>query len=128
MNTLEHITKLEPHQYIVIGTNELGLHLGGAAAQAHEDFGALWGVARGCIGGQSYGIVTLDEDMVKMPLSDIDQQAKSLRLTALVNPEKEFLVTRVGCGIACFADREIAPLFKGSPSNVILPKEWEKYR
>lgn len=39
------IKTLEPHQIIVVGTNDLGLHAGGAAKQAWQDFGALMGQA-----------------------------------------------------------------------------------
>jgi hypothetical protein len=123
MNTPEHITSLARHQYIVVGTNELGHHLGGAAAQAHKDFGSLWGRAYGTIGGQSYGIVTLDERMEKMPIINIQQQVFMLQLVAMNNPNIEFLVTRVGCGIANIGIEKIAPLFKDRPDNIRLPKD-----
>ena len=40
--------------------------------------------------------------------------------------EHQFLVTRIGCGIAGFRDAEIAPLFEGAlmVQNIILPKEF----
>ena len=39
------------------------------------------------------------------------------------HPEYRFLVTRVGCGIAGFSDREIAPLFREAAdiANIALP-------
>ena len=118
------ITKLEPRQMIVVGTNDMGLHASGAAAQAYRDFGALMGQARGALGGQSYGIATLDRDMQKVPLEDIASQARDLKTCALANPDKEFLLTAVGCGIAGFSVEEIAPLFQNAPSNVVLPDEF----
>lgn len=42
------------------------------------------------------------------------------------NPEKEFFLTRVGCGLTGFRDEEIAPLFGVFP-NVNYPEEWVKY-
>ena len=39
------------------------------------------------------------------------------------NPDLDFLVTRIGCGIAGFREEEIAPLFKSATplENVFLP-------
>ena len=43
------------------------------------------------------------------------------------HPELKFLVTKIGCGIAGFKIREIAPLFYHAidVENVILPKEFD---
>lgn len=43
---------------------------------------------------------------------------------AKVHPENKLRVTRIGCGIAGFKDREIAPLFTDALDvpNIILPK------
>ena len=40
--------------------------------------------------------------------------------------DKFFYVTRIGCGIAGFKDKDIAPLFQDALdlSNVALPKEF----
>lgn len=119
------INKLEPHQIIVVGTNAAGIHSGGAAAQAYRDFGALMGQARGAIGGQSYGIVTLDYQLQKMPIVLIAGEAKLLMSCALANQNREFLLTAVGCGIAGFTVEEIAPLFRNMPGNVVLPSEFK---
>ena len=45
---------------------------------------------------------------------------------AMQHPELTFLVTRIGCGIAGFNARQIAPLFAGASClrNVHLPKEF----
>ena len=42
---------------------------------------------------------------------------------AKAHPDKHFLVTRIGCGIAGFKDAEIAPLFRDclQIQNVSLP-------
>ena len=47
---------------------------------------------------------------------------------AKAHPNKRFLVTRIGCGIAGFDDKDIAPLFeKAVPvENICLPRTfWE---
>ena len=42
------------------------------------------------------------------------------------HPEFFFYVTRIGCGIAGFRDKEIAPLFKDAAGveNICLPKSF----
>jgi hypothetical protein len=43
-----------------------------------------------------------------------------------MHPELTFLVTKIGCGIAGFTPREIAPLFAGAINvpNIHLPMEF----
>lgn len=113
------ISELTPNQYIVVGTNDLGLHAGGAAAQAHRDFGALLGCARGCIGGQTYGIATLDKSSNKVEMVDLRMQVFDLRTIAKANPDKEFLLTPVGTGIAGFKYKDIEGMFEYMPENVV---------
>lgn len=45
------------------------------------------------------------------------------------HPELHFLVTRIGCGIAGFADGEIAPLFAAAADlpNVWLPQSFRDF-
>ena len=44
--------------------------------------------------------------------------------TARAHPEKIFLLTKVGCGIAGFREEEIRPLFENAPKNVVMPEGW----
>jgi len=113
------INELKPNGYIVVGTNALGLHYGGAARQAYMNFGALIGQSRGCIGGQSYGIVTLDADMQKVSIEAIKKQRRELEIIARSNPDKIFYLTPIGTGIAGFTFDEIEPLFEKLPENII---------
>jgi hypothetical protein len=113
------ITELKPNEIIVVGTNMLGNHYGGAAKQAYDNFGALWGEGFGSLGGQSYGIVTLNESMQKVSIGYIEQQAVKLRIIAGSNLNKRFLLTPVGTGIAGFTYEEIKPLFEDLPGNII---------
>jgi hypothetical protein len=40
------------------------------------------------------------------------------------HPELRFFVTRVGCGLAGYTDKVIAPMFKNAPANCELPPTW----
>ena len=53
------ITKLEPNQIFVFGSNTQGRHGSGNARAAMDCFGAVYGQAKG-LQGQSYAIITKD--------------------------------------------------------------------
>lgn len=118
--TPENITKLEPDEIFVFGSNLEGMHYGGAARVAHERFGAVMGQGVG-IQGQSYAIPTMQGgvETIKPYVDEFLELAREWDQTT-------FLVTRVGCGIAGFTDEEIAPLFAGALDlyNVVLPREF----
>jgi hypothetical protein len=40
------------------------------------------------------------------------------------NPDIIFEVTRIGCGLAGYKEKDIAPMFKDSPNNCELPEGW----
>lgn len=112
------ITELNQDEYIVVGTNYDGEHYGGAARYACENFGLQWGCGEG-LSGKTYALPTMDglEDLKSAVLDFLD--------FAKFNPDKKFLLTRVGCGIAGHTDEQVAPLFTDAPENVIKPKEWQ---
>lgn len=118
--TPEYITELKENEIFVFGSNLEGMHGGGAARIAYEEFGAIWGQGVG-LQGQSYGIPTMHGgvDVIKPYVDEFVNFAKS-------HPELKFLVTRIGCGIAGFTDEEIAPLFKDAIEieNIYLPKSF----
>ena len=120
--TPDYITQLSPNEIFVFGSNLEGRHYGGAAAIAAKFFGAEMGKGVG-IQGQSYAIPTMQGgvETIKPYVDDFIQYAK-------VHPDKQFLVTRIGCGIAGFKDEEIAPLFSSCADmkNVSLPKGWRE--
>jgi hypothetical protein len=123
--TPPRITKLEPNQIFVFGSNERGIHGKGAALQAKQKFGARQGVGVGR-SGNTYAIPTKDEHIKTLPLRVIaDYIAEFLRY-AVTYPELEFLVTQVGCGLANWTPAQIAPLFfrHEIPNNVSLPNEF----
>lgn len=112
------IMQLEPGQIFVFGSNLQGAHAGGAARIAAERFGAIWGQGVG-LQGQSYAIPTMQG-----PASSIKPYVDEFIDFADSHPEYEFLVTRIGCGIAGFRDEQIAPLFKAALkiTNIRLPR------
>ena len=60
------------------------------------------------------------------PVSSIKPYVDEFIAFARKHPDYEFLVTRIGCGIAGFSDADIAPLFKDAVNlnNVRLPKSF----
>ena len=121
--TPERITALEPNEIFVFGSNLAGAHGGGAARVAYERFGAIWGLGVG-LAGQTYAIPTMHGgvDAIKPYVDQFIEFAKTRK-------DLKFFVTRIGCGIAGFQDKDIAPLFKSAldVGNIILPKEFVKY-
>jgi len=111
------ITSLKDNQIFVFGSNLNGFHGGGAAKQAYEQFGAEWGVSEG-ITGNCYSFPTLDKEMKRVGLEDLELSKRKLYNTANSMPEKEFLLTPVGTGIAGFSLDVIKELFKDCPFNI----------
>lgn len=120
--TPEHITVLAADEIFVFGSNLGGNHDGGAARIALQKFGAIYGQGVG-LQGQSYGIPTM-QGGVETIAPYVDEFIEF----AGAHPEYFFYVTRIGCGIAGFTDREIAPLFKKALNlkNVCLPETFVK--
>ena len=125
--TPENISSLEPHQIFVFGSNFAGIHGAGAAALAHKKFGAVWGKGVGLY-GQSYALPTKDHQIITLALTDIEYQIDLFLGTANCFLQLEFLVTKIGCGLAGYSVEDIAALFKGKeiPSNVVLPECFHK--
>ncbi len=126
--TPENITHLEPNQIFVYGANEKGVHGAGAAKLALR-----WGAKMGQyeLVGQTYGIPTKDKKIQTLPLDKIQVHVHDFLATAFSHTEYEFLVSKIGCGLAGYRPEDIAPLFKiiktGVFENVILPEEFYKY-
>lgn len=117
--TPSHVDHMEEHEIFVFGSNAGGFHSGGAAAQAMHHYGAVWGQGEG-LQGHSYAIPTMDG------LEVMGQAVKRFISFAAAHPELHFLVTRIGCGIAGYSDRQIAPLFAECIhlENVALPSSF----
>ena len=123
--TPENITELKPNEVFVFGSNKAGNHVGGAARVALDKFGAVMGQGEG-LQGRSYAIPTLDENMHKVELSDLERSVKDFADFTKIHPDLIFYVTKIGCGIAGFDLSEIVEIFKhvSFGDNVILPEEF----
>lgn len=123
-STSNNISKLQQNEIFVFGSNEAGIHGAGAARLAYEKFGAVWGKGFGLY-GQTYAIPTKDKQIETLPLQRIKEYVDTFLFFAKVNPQYNFLVTQIGCGLAGYKPHQIGPLFKGNSTNVILPKEFQ---
>ena len=117
--TPEIITRLAANEVFVFGSNEHGLHAAGAAKWAVEHFGAVKGQGNG-MQGMSYAIPSVSG------LGVMGEYVKQFCEYAIAHPEKRFLVTPIGCGIAGFTVEQVAPLFKACREieNVSLPSSF----
>lgn len=119
--TPQWITSLQSDEVFVFGSNLQGLHAGGAAKLAMQ-WGAVWGKGVG-LQGQTYAIPTMqgDVDTIQPYVNEFISFAKQ-------HPNKTFLVTEIGCGIAGFSVEEIAPLFIKAVEveNIYLPQRFWK--
>ena len=120
------ITSLPEDTIFVFGSNLAGQHAGGAARTAHKYFGAVMGVGRGWA-GQSFAIPTLNEHLQQMPLSQIEHYVEDFKVYAKNHPKMKYFLTPIGCGIAGYQIKDIAPFFKGISANVILPQSFQPY-
>ena len=120
--TPEFITQLKADEVFVFGSNLAGMHGGGAAYVAFKKFGAIMGCGVG-LQEQSHAIPTMQGGV-----ETIKPYVDEFITFAADHPELFFYVTRIGCGIAGFRDKEIAPLFAKAIGleNVCLPETFVK--
>ncbi len=115
------INNLEEGEVFVFGSNLQGYHLAGAAKMALK-WGAVMGEGVG-LQGQTYAIPTMQGgvETIKPYVDDFIEFAKK-------NSNLKFLVTEIGCGIAGFKAKDIAPLFqkaiKEDIKNIYLPQSF----
>jgi hypothetical protein len=130
----------DPTLVFVFGSNESGIHGAGAAEHAENFHGAISGQAFGyqhnCLSAlannsairHSFAIPTKDPGIFKrLRLKEIEAYIRAFKRFALYYQTLRFDVTRIGCGLAGYEDKDIAPFFLEHPSNVILPQEWVDY-
>lgn len=113
----DRIADLRENEVFVFGSNLAGMHAGGAAHLAFRKFGAVWGQGVG-LQGRSYAIPTMQEGV-----ETIRPHVEAFIGFAREHPQLKFLVTQIGCGIAGFSPRQIAPLFEPARrvENIFLP-------
>lgn len=125
--TQEDMGTLEENQIFVFGSNESGIHGAGAAAYAQKHFGAAYGMGFGP-SGNTFAIPTKDWKITPLPLDVIEHYVK--RFIAYTkdrsNVGMDFMVTRIGCGLAGFTPEQIAPFFKEcrNQPNIYLPQDF----
>jgi len=115
----------------VFGSNEGGIHGGGAARYAYEKRGARWGTSYG-LNGKSFAIPTkgviLGEGKARigdtLSLEQIADYVTGFKAFAKGRPDLTFQVTCIGCGLAGLKHEDIAPMFEGSPSNCLFDNLW----
>ncbi len=130
----------------VFGSNLAGHHGAGAAKTAVEKYGAILGVAEGLMGVRypvdkdgrklparflgvnetaSYAIPIKGFDIEQLPLVVIDYFVERF-YTYSVFKTLDYHVTRIGCGLGGYTDKEITPLFRKHDwgDNVFLPRGW----
>ena len=117
------IKKLKRNQIFVFGSNLAGIHAGGAARYAKGHFKAVEGIGEGPT-GQCYAFPTLDKNFNQLNDERQHRAAWEFLNYARSNPNKIFLLTKVGCGIARRPEWYMKSLFKKSPENIIKPKGW----
>lgn len=115
----------------VFGSNLAGRHGAGAALHARKHYGAVYGIGIGpSLPGEfgiSYGIPTKNYVLKTLPLNAI--HAEVIRFISFAEERRELLfkVTRIGCGLAGYANGDIAPMFAGAPSNCEFDPQWAPY-
>lgn len=114
----------DPAAVFVFGSNIAGRHVGGAALTAAQEYGAEEWQGHG-LAGRSYAIPTMvSPGREALSLQLIGKWVRSFLKDAAATPDRRFIVTKIGCGVAGFTEQEIAPLFAGHPANVELPLDW----
>ena len=109
----------------VFGSNLAGRHGKGAALAARKYHGAKYGIGEGPQ-GNSYAIPTKDEQLKSLPLTEILHGVHRFIMYAEAHPELTFEVTPIGCGLAGYEPRQIAPMFRVAGPNVKLPYEFRQ--
>lgn len=124
--------QIKKKMIFVFGSNLDGYHGRGAARFAYDNRGAIWGRHIGQL-NQSYALPTCGRwDSVKrkfppLPLHVVDNFVKHFIFHAECHPEYTYQVTRVGCGLAGYADINISEMFKGAPDNCLFDEKWKLY-
>lgn len=112
------------NQIFVFGSNLGGYHGRGSALEAKQHHGAIQGIGVGRQ-GNSYAIPTKNAQLQILPITTIMIFVSNFLRYAADHPELEFDVVAIGCGLAGYSPKEIAPMFAGCSSNVHLPPEFQ---
>jgi len=127
-----NITSLANNEVFVFGSNIEGIHGAGAARQALM-WGAQLGIGKG-LRGNTYAIPTKElrrgkkkySHLGTLSLKAVKKYVDEFINFTKENPSLNFLVTEIGCGLAGYEVKDIAPLFKKAQllDNVYLPQRF----
>lgn len=112
-------------EVFVFGSNLSGIH-GAGAARAALQFGAKSGCGVGPM-GRTYAIPTKGHMLGVLDLGLIEQFVVEFKKHAAFHTDRQFFITRIGCGLAGYADKDIAPMFRGIGDNCSVAEEWQKF-
>jgi len=107
----------------VFGSNQAGRHGKGSALEARQRYDAEYGVGEGRT-GNAYAIPTKDRQLRSRSLGEIKLSVDKFIGYATAHPDLEFLVVKIGCGLAGYAEAQIITMFLDAPSNCELPDGW----
>ncbi len=123
----EILDNLPPNQIFVFGSNISGRHGKGAALTARQCFGAINGLGVGPM-GRSYAIPTKNESLQTLSLVSIRNYIQVFKFYVELHPELTFYLTPIGCGLAGYQPKDIAPLFMSLRKlNIIFPESFKPY-
>ena len=121
---MNHIGNKNMTDIFVFGSNLAGRHGAGSALEAYNYHGATIGFGVGRA-GNSYAIPTKDCNLKTLDLHIIQLYVNQFLEYANNHPTDTFNVVAIGCGLAGYKPSQIAPMFRHSPKNDILPKEFK---
>ncbi len=114
----------------VFGSNELGIHGGGAARVAREKHGAILHQGFG-FQGSSFGIPTCSKPTGEpdhgISYEKLQQYVRLFIEAAREHPEFDYDVTQIGCGLAGWTPEQVAPLFADAPDYCYFDTAWEPW-
>lgn len=107
----------------VFGSNLAGRHGKGAAKEAIDNWGAVYGVGEGRT-GDSYAIPTKDGSLKTRNIEDIRKSVQSFRHYANNYNQYLYLLTPIGSGLAGIDRKIIAEMFLDIPDHIVLTSSW----
>ena len=125
--TPERVDRLQPGEIFVFGSNDKGLHAGGAARAAQRKFGAKMGIAEGPQ-GQSYAIPTVGDGIGPQEIGEAFRRFVDYAKT---HPENTFLLTAIGCGHGGYAPDILSQYLEDGihVSNIHFPMVfWQAFK
>lgn len=115
-----------PQRVLVFASNLAAKHTRSYAKQAIARFGAGHMLTDGPH-GMAYAIPIKNATLQLLPIDQIAWSVRAMFSYAQNNPDLEFWVGRFGVDCVALTDSRMAPLFKGRPSNCVLPTEWQAF-